>query len=168
MNNLFLAAGDFAADEWRASRSSDEENAEREMRQFVWCLPVAPSKWSETSLEATELAGRMIDLPRGVVPEDALCLTAAIDLGKYLTHWIVVAWLAEATCHIVDYGRIEVASDDMGVEQATLVALREFRAMVSDGWPMGPGRGPAHDTPAGMGRFRIHDAGRLRLLPGVG
>ena len=40
VNNLFLAPGDIAADEWRASRSADEENAEREMRQFVWCLPV--------------------------------------------------------------------------------------------------------------------------------
>lgn len=137
VNNLFLDAGDFAADEWRASRAPDEENAEREMRQFVWCLPVAPSKWSETSFEATELAQRMNDLPRGVVPEGAQTITAAVDLGKYLAHWIVVAWMPEAVCHIVDYGRLEVASDDLGVEQATLVALREFKTMIGEGWPVG-------------------------------
>ena len=34
-HNLFLSAGELAADEWRASRSPDEEIAEREMRQFV-------------------------------------------------------------------------------------------------------------------------------------
>jgi len=106
------------------------------MRQFVWCLPVAPSKWAQTSLESTELANRMNDLPRGVVPSGAQWLTAAVDLGKYLAHWIVVAWMPEAVCHIVDYGRIEVASDDLGVEQATLVALREFRTLVSEGWPV--------------------------------
>jgi phage terminase large subunit GpA-like protein len=141
VNNLFPTSGEFAADEWRASRSPDEENAEREMRQFVWCVPVAPSKWAQTSLESTELAGRMNDLPRGVVPQGAQWLTAAVDLGKYLAHWIVVAWMPEAVCHIVDYGRLEVASEDLGVEQATLVALREFRTLVAEGWPVGAAGG---------------------------
>jgi len=136
VNNLFLSAGDLAADEWKASRSSDEENAEREMRQFVWCLPVAPSKWLETSLEAHVLAARMTELPRGVAPADALCLTAGVDLGKYLAHWIVVAWSESASGHIVDYGRIEIASDDLGVEQATLIALRQFREALREGLPV--------------------------------
>jgi len=143
VNNLFLTAGDFAADEWRASHLPDEENSEREMRQFVWCLPVAPSKWAETSLEASALTERMIDLPRGVVPASAEWLTAGVDLGKYLIHWILVAWSEGATGHIVDYGRTEVATDDLGVEQATLVALRELRSMVCDGWPIGMAEGEA-------------------------
>ncbi len=71
VNNLFLTPGDIAADEWRASRSADEENAEREMRQFVWCLPVAPSKWDESALDAHELTARMTKLARGVVPRDS-------------------------------------------------------------------------------------------------
>ncbi len=137
INNLFLEAADLAADEWRASRSPDEENAERELRQFVWCIPIAPTKWSETSLEATELVARMINLPRGVVPEGAQYLTAAMDLGKHLDHWIVVAWFPNASCHIVDYGRIEVPSYDLGVEQASMLAMKEFRAMVNEGWPVG-------------------------------
>ena len=141
VHNLFLTAGEVAADEWRASRSTDEENAEREMRQFVWCLPVVPSKWDETSVDAHELASRIINLPRGVVPETAKRLTTAIDLGKFLAHWIVVAWSPKATGHVVDYGRIEIASDDLGVEQAILVALREFRALVTEGWPVGTAEG---------------------------
>ncbi|MCA8990176.1 MAG: phage terminase large subunit family protein, partial [Planctomycetaceae bacterium] len=48
VHNLFLTAGDIAADEWKASRNPNEENAEREMRQFVWCLPVVPNRWEET------------------------------------------------------------------------------------------------------------------------
>ena len=51
VHNLFLTPGEIAADEWRASRSADEENAERELRQFVWCLPVVPSKWEESGLD---------------------------------------------------------------------------------------------------------------------
>jgi phage terminase large subunit GpA-like protein len=111
------------------------------MRQFVWCVPVAATRWAETSLEVTELAARMIPLPCGIVPSAASTLTAGVDLGKYLAHWIVVAWSEGATGHIVDYGRIEVASDDLGVEQATLVALRELRGMVGDGWPVGTAGG---------------------------
>ena len=97
VNNLFLSPGDFAADEWRAARSADEENAEREMRQFVWCIPVAPTKMDATSLRSQELVTCITDLPRGIVPESAQYLTAGVDLGKYYAHWIVVAWSASAT-----------------------------------------------------------------------
>jgi phage terminase large subunit GpA-like protein len=137
VNNLFALPGDLAADEWRSSRSPDEENTEREMRQFVWCLPVAPARWEDSSLEAHELAARMTDLPRGVIPQSAQQLTAAIDLGKYLAHWILMAWSPGACGHIVDYGRLEIASADLGVEKAILLALREFRDKVLEGWPVG-------------------------------
>ncbi|MCO6438172.1 MAG: phage terminase large subunit family protein [Phycisphaerae bacterium] len=141
VNNLFLTAGDFAADEWRAAHAPDEDNADREMRQFVWCVPVAPSKWAETSLEVHELAERMIALPKGVAPPETKFITAAVDLGKYLIHWIVVAWRMNATGHIVDYGRIEVASEDVGVEQGVMLALREFHDMATTGWPVGHAEG---------------------------
>lgn len=134
VNNLFLTAGELAADEWRAGRAADEENAEREMRQFVWCLPVLPAKQEQTSLEVHELASRITQLPRGVVPETATELTAAVDIGKYLLHWIAVAWSPGATGHVVDYGRIEVPSDDLGVEKAILVALREFKDLALGGF----------------------------------
>jgi phage terminase large subunit GpA-like protein len=134
VNNLFLTAGEIAADEWRASHTPDEENAEREMRQFVWCLPVVPDKQEETAVDAHALASRTVPLARGVVPAEAEYLTAAVDVGKYLLHWIVVAWSAKARGHVVDYGRIEVASEDLGVEQAVLIALREFRDLALEGW----------------------------------
>jgi len=140
VHNLFLTQGDFGADEWRAARCPDEDNAEKELRQFVWCIPVAPTKQDETTLRAEEIAARTLGFPRGLVPPTAERLTAAIDLGKYLTHWIVVAWSPGATCHVVDYGRIEVASEDLGIEQAVLVALRQFRDLVKGGWPIAEGK----------------------------
>jgi phage terminase large subunit GpA-like protein len=135
VNNLFLTEQDLAGDEWRASRSADEENAEREMCQFVWCNPVPPAKLDQTLLQLAELTGRVLKTPRGVASEGTELLTAAVDLGKYLVHWVVVAWSDGARGHLVDYGRIEVASDDLGVEQALLVALREFRDQALAGWP---------------------------------
>ncbi|QDV25949.1 terminase gpA endonuclease subunit [Aureliella helgolandensis] len=137
VNNLFATTGEIASEEWVASRAADEDNAERERRQFVWCLPVVPTKWTDAEIETHELACRVAEVPRGVVPMNADTLTIAMDLGKYLNHWVVVAWSAGPYGHVVDYGRIEVASDDLGVEQATMVALRQFRAMVLAGWPIG-------------------------------
>src|SRR5262245_58027774 len=136
VHNLFLSAGDFAADEWRASRAVDQECAEREMRQFVWCLPVEASKWSQTPLEVLELVSRLSSWPRGILPPDTKWLTAAVDIGKYLLHCVVVAGRHGVTGASGDYGRIEVASSDLGVETAVMVALRQFREMVQVGWPL--------------------------------
>lgn len=136
INNLFLTAGDLGADEWRASRAEDEENAEKAMKQFVWCIPVAPSKQEETALEANELTKRVNKWSRGFVPPGTQRITAAMDLGKYLTHWVAVAWGEGATGQVIDYGRIEVATRDLGLEKALLVALREFRDLMLTGWPM--------------------------------
>jgi phage terminase large subunit GpA-like protein len=94
-----------------------------------------------TAVDATALSARTIPLVRGVVPTEVEYLTAAVDIGKYLLHWIVVAWSAKARGHVVDYGRIEVASEDLGVEQAVMIALREFRDLANDGWPVGSADG---------------------------
>ncbi|WP_417851059.1 terminase gpA endonuclease subunit [Thalassoglobus sp.] len=136
VHNLFLEAGEIAADEWRASRSADEDNAEREMRQFVWCLPVLPSRWEETAIRTEEITHRVAKWQQGIVPAGTQHLTAAIDLGKYLCHWVLVAWSPQATGHIADYGRIEVASPELGVEKALLVALQEFGDRVLEGWQL--------------------------------
>ena len=136
IHNLFSTPADIAADEWRAGRLPDEENAEREMRQFVWCLPTVPLKWDQTNLETDALTTRILNYPRGHLPPDTRWLTAAVDIGKYLLHWVVVAWDGSANGHVVDYGRVEVASDDLGVEQGIMVALKQLRDDFSTGWPV--------------------------------
>ncbi len=140
VNNLFLTAAELAADEWRASRSVDEDNSEKEMRQFVWCIPVPSSRTLETSLPLYDLTHRIQAYPKGIVPPGATLLTCGIDLGKYLAHWVIVAWSEGATGHIVDYGRLEIASTDLGVEKAILLALREFHEQMKGGYPV-------HDSP---------------------
>lgn len=134
VHNLFQTAGDLAASEWDAAHAQDEDNAERAQRQFVWCIPVESPRSSILSLELMELASRTLPLLRGILPADTQHLSAAMDLGKYLNHWVVIAWREGATPHLVDYGRIEVASQELGVEQALMVSLRQFRDMVMHGW----------------------------------
>ena len=136
VNNLFLSPGEIAADEWKASRAADEEAAEREMRQFVWALPLAPAAWRQSQLEPHQLTARMVaGMTKGVVPATAQFLTLGVDLGKYLAHWVAVAWSAGACGHIVDYGRLDVASADLGVERALMTTLRQLREeLVEPGW----------------------------------
>lgn len=133
------------------------ENAERELRQFVWCLPSAPLKLDQTSLEITQIAARIGPWPRGVLPPDATHLTAAVDLGKHLAHWIVVAWSEGATGYVVDYERIEVASDELGVEQAVMAALEHIRDVMKAGWS----RADCKEKPQGaqphLDRRGLHD-----------
>jgi phage terminase large subunit GpA-like protein len=176
INNLFVTAAEVGGDEWRARRSTDEENSEREMRQFVWCVPVAPTSWEEINLAVGELVERTSAPTRGIVPKDTNQLTAGFDVGKRLAHWVIVAWGPGATGHVVDYGRIAVASDRLGTEQAILEALQGFRAQVEAGFPV-EGGGASPRVPdrvfidAGYmteAVYRFCREAKQRFLPAVG
>lgn len=134
VNNLFVTAGDIGADEWKASRAANEENAEKEMRQFVWAVPHVPERLDLAPLSADQIIRRQLPIPRGVVPSDCRHLAAAIDLGKYVAHWALFAFAGDASAHVVDYDRIDVAGDSIGVERAVLAALRQFRDLCEYGW----------------------------------
>ena len=137
VNNLFVTAGDMAADEWVRAAPLDEENAEREMRQFVWCLPVAAHRsGTRVSLVAHEIARPVIVTPAWRRADRPKCVTAAIDLGKYLCaldrrrpgsrrDW-VTSW---TTAGSKSPARTWVWS------RRLLVALRQFKDMVLAGWP---------------------------------
>jgi len=135
VNNLFVQAGDIGADEWRASRNPDDDNAEKELLQFVWALPHKPSQWETTPIDAHALTHRVTGEKRGHAPAETQCLTMGIDIGKYLGHWMVIAWQAGATGYILDYGCFEIRSKELGAERAILTALREFREVMETGWP---------------------------------
>jgi phage terminase large subunit GpA-like protein len=62
------------------------------------------------------VAGRLSGLDRGQLPANASCITAAIDLGKYLCHWVVIAWWKGAGGCVIDYGRAEVVGTDKGMD----------------------------------------------------
>lgn len=134
-NNLLVDSGVIGVDEWKASRKPDQDLAEKEMRQYVWALPHEPSAIDLTTVDAMSVASRCVPIDRGMVPDDATFITVAVDMGKRLCHWVAVAWRPKGTPHVVDYGRQEVASDDIGEERALILALRELRdSTLRVGW----------------------------------
>jgi len=145
-NNLFWSIGTIAAKEWAAVRADDEEEAEKELTQFYWATPWVPPDVDLSALDFEAVKRRVSKLPRGLVPPDAQFLTVGVDLGKWLAHWIAIAWRAGGSSHIVDYGVFEIASEELGSEKATLIALRSFGDLCltgftrSEGPPMVPGQ----------------------------
>lgn len=134
-NNLLLPIGEAASEEWRATRSPDEEIAERKLKQFVWALPVEIGAMHLDKLTERDVAARGVrDLPRGKVPDDTLCLTMGVDIGKHLIHYVVMARVPNDGAHIVDVQRVEVASNEYGVERALPNALHALYDRIQDGW----------------------------------
>lgn len=134
VNNLFVSAGDAAADEWRGERS-DDENSEKQLRQFVHCLPFDPPRLELSDITADSVIKRMHAQPRGVVPRDAEYVTVGIDVGKYFVYWVAIAWLDDGkTPRVIEYSSADVPSDDMGVDRAIASVLAERRSEFAAGW----------------------------------
>ena len=132
--NLFTNATELGSEEWRGSRAANEENAEKEACQFTWAIPYQSPNYDMTPITAEGIRTRTLRIPKGQVPADAEVLTVAVDLGKFLAHWMAIAWRPGATGHICDYGKFEISSDQFGVERAIMLALKEFRELCLAGW----------------------------------
>lgn len=139
-HNEFLRAGEFGMAEWSATRQVDLDDAEKEMRQFWWCLPYIPSRLDMSALDPEGITKRITNERRGIVPKWANTLTLGVDVGKYLLHYQVIASGKTFRTHLVDYGVIEVPSTELGVEKAVTIALRKLRDMADVGWPDADGR----------------------------
>jgi hypothetical protein len=143
-HNLFREAGDVARQEWKAAQIPEESperiSAERELCQFVWCIPWDPPEM-DTELEVIkeDVDKRRLHYPRRVVPPDTLVVTTGTDLGKregwYLT--LCTLWREnEIKHHIVDYDKFDVPSHRMPVGKAIIFALEELRVMLQAGYVM--------------------------------
>jgi len=126
-HSRFTSAGALGAQEYLARADDDEENAEKEMRQFVWSRPWKPAIEEIVPLDIAAVYDRSCKPGRGIVPNWCERLTAAVDCGKYICHWVVVGWALDGTSHVVDYGVEDVPSSDLGIERGLLVALRSLR-----------------------------------------
>ena len=134
-NNILLPISEAASEEWRAKQAPDEEIAERKLKQFVWALPIDIGPQLLDTLTERGIASRSVaDMARGRVPDDTLCLTMGVDVGKHLIHYTVLARLPEDGAHIVDAQRVEVASSEYGVERALPEAFNALYSRIQDGW----------------------------------
>lgn len=113
VNNMFMSMADLAYDEWHSARRIDKDNAEREILQQVWATPYTPPPppdYITIELLQQSVKGYM----RGIIPDWAEVLTVGVDVGKWLHHWCAVAWAKDGTAHIIDYGRCECPSEELG------------------------------------------------------
>jgi hypothetical protein len=130
-NNLFISTGQLGKFELEGRNATDEDAHERKMHQFIWCKPYKPAGDEQAILNANALMGRQaVGLTRGIVPADTFALTIGCDLGKRFGHFVVIAWMADGRGHVVDYGRFDIAGDELGPAVAILQALRNWRDTV--------------------------------------
>lgn len=139
-NNLLVKTSAIAKKEWKSARAANEDNADKEMNQFWWARPYKPDATSLTAVDPYAIIKRVTQEPRGRVPSDVGRLTLGIDVGKYLAHWTLLGWRQHATPHVIEYGRVEVPTAELGEERAILAALRQFRdEVIAKGWPADDG-----------------------------
>jgi phage terminase large subunit GpA-like protein len=175
LNNLLQPMTIVGQEEWRASRDSDEDNAEKRMRQFFWAMPHQGKSKDLSNLNAEMVARRSTPDIKGFVPAGATQITIGVDVGKWGCHWVAIAWKPGATPHIAQYGEFSVASREMGIEAAILEALEEFRDTVcAAGWMTADGRrllpvaglADARYKPAAV--YRFAEESRGLFLPSMG
>lgn len=135
-NNLFWSSRWLGAQEWHGKRAIDEDNAEKEACQFRWAVPWKPSGLEEVPVTVDSIRKRQAGYIRGQVPEDTKWITVGLDVGKYLCHWTAIAWRANRTGHVIDYGRIEVPTADVVFERAIVAAFKEFHERLGTTWTL--------------------------------
>jgi len=134
----FLTQADIAEKEFKADNADDE--VRRGLMQFVWARPYSGEMLDFRRLEADQVLRKMTGHARGVMPERAEKVTLFIDVGSYACWWALVAWQADASGHVADFGKIDVPGDRTKGHDplAVLAALRGFRdSRIAPGWLFG-------------------------------
>lgn len=137
VNNLFASTSELGAEEWKAAKELDQENAEKARKQFVWCEPVQPSAEGMSSVSVDSIMLRTSGLARGELPASCVAVTIGIDIGKHLLHWVAKAWDTTPTAYTIDYGVQETNADQIGEDTGIMIALRTLRDSFIAGWKSG-------------------------------
>lgn len=58
-------------------------------------------------LTAGKVASRISGLQQGELHADTQYVTVGLDVGKYYSHWVKIAWHGNAIGHVIDYGVME-------------------------------------------------------------
>jgi hypothetical protein len=132
-NNLLVPIGEAGRKEWKKDRANDPEAAERELCQFIWAIPPQLAG-DKDKLKAPDIVSRTVALSRGEFPPGMVALTCGCDLGLHIGHWLVLGWVRAASGvaspHVVEYGRFDVPSKELGKVEGLKAAVRTFRDTV--------------------------------------
>ncbi len=140
IDNPFTTAQQLGAEEWRALRSANRDNADKEMRQFVWCLPYEPPDVEMTPLDVDAIQQRTEQYKRGIVPAWANAVTVGVDTGKRVLHWTAIASGPCGRMAVVDYAKSDVEADRLGVFRGLVEALSKLGEYYEHGWSTSDGR----------------------------
>lgn len=89
-------------------------------------------------LTAGKVQSRLSGYEQNTLPQAECRITVGMDIGKFLSYWVKVAWLGNATGMVVDYGVMQTPglgaqSDSKAVEVALLPALMQWRTEILSG-----------------------------------
>ena len=138
VDNHFASAADVAADEWQATKELDRDNAEKELCQFVHCIPHDPPDVAITPLEVEQIAKRVTPLKRGELPAGCAGITIGVDTAKNRLHWTAAAWLPSGGGRIIDYAEQAAPADTLGTKAGLLFALRTLQKIFATRWQQPP------------------------------
>lgn len=133
--NMFALAGMVGADEWRAKyREVDADNAERELRQWTWCIPADPKSTAVEPLDFKAIMHRQSEWYRGTTPSDTQRIAAGVDVRGRQLDWFVIAERENGQPVCIDYGfepiHRELAGLDIAITQSIGLLVEKF----DDGW----------------------------------
>lgn len=92
-------------------------------------------------LTAGKVASRISGLLQGEKPTDTQHVTVGLDIGKYYSHWVKIAWHGNAIGNVIEYGIMETpgmqtADNKQAVINALLPSLLQWRIdIAADGLP---------------------------------
>lgn len=134
--NKFWTTNQIARKEWKASRSEDILEANREIMQFTWAVPEDPPELEVVPLDIESLR-RKVSGPingRGIVPPGTKWITMGWDIGKYEVWYIALAHPENGgTITVIEYGK-ERTHVKMQGEKAIPTALTNLFNMAERGF----------------------------------
>lgn len=129
--NRFWTTRRLAGKEWTALYSDDADDEDKQAKQKRWAEPAKADKLDLTKLTMRELRNSEITLGLKRVPVGAKWLTSALDVGAHFLHYVVRSWSVDEqgrlTGHMLDMGKLDVFSADLGLQDAVIDALRRYR-----------------------------------------
>ncbi len=136
-NNAFRPTAQIAADEYTAANAIDTDTAERHVCQANWAIPYQAPDYAVVPITAASVAARgdqAAGLERGICPANTQWITCGVDIGKFVNHWVAIAWGSGHRSQIIQYDVLDNDPDRLGVERGTMRALQEYRDFCMAGW----------------------------------
>lgn len=103
--------------------------------------PRAEAEAETMGLTAGKVASRISGYAQHELPPDTIKAVCCMDIGKYFSHWVKVAWGGNAVGSIIDYGVMEThgmaaATSPKAVSLALLSSLLNWRDEILKGFPI--------------------------------